>query len=308
MELTFRNFPYDFRKSDNFFRSLILESQIENLGIPEINFFGCYPEKTLGSKLLLYTKSKISNSGMTEWLNFQNGKPTHVKTSSLNFWATYENRRPPLESSLFTFSFDLDSYNGTNFYLPLIYLYMDLNLQHPYTPKHFVSQHSAASHRDIPPELKNKRRKDACTFINNPQPMRLRALHEFGKKHNVEIYGRYAGNYSKDKIKTSEDYWLNFCFENDLYPGYVTEKALEAWLSYSIPVYWGDDAAGILNPSALVNLKNFDSMDEFIKYLNYLLNNKKLMLEMISQPILNKKLNIPDVRNFVFKAARSLKT
>lgn len=242
MNLSFRNFPFDFNPTDNFFRSLVLDPRIENANLPDIDFYGCYPEHNLGYKAFLYAKSRMSSSGMANWLKFQNGTPFCLDKDKLNFWSTFENRRPPVDQALYTFSFDIDSYNGSNFYLPLIYLYMDLKLQIPYSPRHPVTQEYALSPRSIPWNLEFKRKKVACTFINNPHPTRIRAIREFAKNHDIDIFGRLSNNYVSNKIKTGENYWLNFCFENDLYPGYVTEKALEAWLSYSIPVYWGDDA------------------------------------------------------------------
>ena len=303
MRLTFKNFPYDFDAQNNVFRSLLSDVEVEKRSMRDVDFYGCYPEKSFGAKVLLYAKSKITEKAMTDWLNFQNGIPISVNPNKLNFWSTFENRRPPVDLNLFTFSFDVDSYNGTNFYLPLIYLYMDLELRNPYTPRHSVTQVAATSLRTIPNDLVEKKVGAACTFISNPHPMRLRAIQEFSKNRKVDVFGRYSGNYVQNKIEQGESYWLNFCFENDLFPGYVTEKALEAWLSYSIPVYWGDDAAGILNPKAIVNLKDFESMRDFQDHLEYLLNNKSIMLEMISQPILRKKLDISELRKFILSAA-----
>lgn len=305
MNLSFRNFPFDFNPRDNFFRSLILEPRIQGIDLPDIDFYGCYPEKNLASKAFLYTKSRIYSSAMTDWLKFQNGTPVHLDKNKLNFWTTFENRRPPVDSSLYTFSFDIDSYKGRNFYLPLIYLYMDLELKTPYSPRHSVTQDFALNSRPIPKHLDFKNRKFACTFINNPHPTRIRAIREFSVNHEIDIFGRFSKNYVSQKIETGKNYWLNFCFENDLFPGYVTEKVLEAWLSYSIPVYWGDDAGRILNSDAIVNLKDFESMDQFLNYLDFLLNNQKIMKEMISQPILRKPLEIKELLEFIVNASNS---
>ena len=305
MDLHFQDFPRDFDPLDNFFRSQVLESNISKDLMEEINFFGCYPKKAFMGKSLLYAKSRISDSGMTSWLNFQNGLPGTFDEKKLNFWVTFENRRPPSTKGLYSFSFDIDSYDSSNFYLPLIYLYLDLETTIPFSPRHKATQNIAMNAREIPELIRVKKNKEACAFISNPHQMRLRAIEKFRELRNVDVYGRYTGNYVQSKIETGQNYWLNFCFENDLYPGYVTEKALEAWLSYSIPVYWGDDRNEILNPKAIVNLKDFDSMNEFIAYLDYLLKNQAFMEEMISQPILNKGLNLDDVQKFITTAAKN---
>jgi hypothetical protein len=305
MNLNFQNFPHDFNPLDNFFRSQVIESGISKSLDKDIDFFGCYPEKSLVEKSFLFAQSKFSDLGMTSWLNFQNGLPKNFDEKKLNFWVTFENRRPPSTEGVYSFSFDLDSYDDSNFYLPLIYLYLDLETTIPFTPRHKVTQKLAMNPRELPAQIRSKKSNEACAFISNPHQMRLRAIEKFREFRKIDVFGRFAGNYVQNKIETGESYWLNFCFENDIYPGYVTEKALEAWLSYSIPVYWGDDQNKVLNPKAIVNLKDFDSISDFVTYLDYLLNNQPVMEEMISEPILNKQLNLKEVQLFITNAARN---
>lgn len=306
MNIEFQNFPTDFNPIDNFFLSHVIESGILDNCTRDISFYGCYPEKRIAGKAFLYAKSRMSSNGMSSWLNFQNGIPEEFDEKKLNFWTTFENRRPPSSKGVYSFSFDLDSYENTNFYLPLIYLYLDLELSIPFTPRHPVTQETAFSPRRIPDRIKAKKNRDACTFVSNPHPMRLRAIEGFRRIRDIDIYGRYSGNYVKNKIATGEHYWLNFCFENDLFPGYVTEKALEAWMSYSIPVYWGDDQNNVLNSKAIVNLKDFSSIKEFLDFIEYLLQNQTIMEEMIMQPILNTKLENFRVQEFITTAAMNL--
>ena len=58
------------------------------------------------------------------------------------------------------------------------------------------------------------------------------------------------------------------CFENDIYPGYVTEKPIEAYIGDAIPLYYGLDVANYLNSKAIINLTNYNNLSEWKKYIN----------------------------------------
>jgi hypothetical protein len=139
----------------------------------------------------------------------------------------------------------------------------------------------------------------ACAFINNPDPVRLRFLKELSRFGKVDIFGRYANNYVEDKIGVGNKYKFVICFENDLYPGYVTEKPLEAWLSKSVPVYWGNDARGLLNSAALINCSSYDSLADAAESVASLQSQTELMEGIIKQPLLSAKTQKPDLVGFL---------
>ena len=85
------------------------------------------------------------------------------------------------------------------------------------------------------------------------------------------------------------------CFENDLYPGYVTEKPIEAYLSGAIPLYWGLDARGYLNPKAVINLNDFEGMEKWTNYIDKVENDFYLFKKIYEQPILLKKPSLKEV-------------
>jgi hypothetical protein len=142
------------------------------------------------------------------------------------------------------------------------------------------------------------------SFINNPHPIRLKALQDLSEIDNVVTYGRSVNNYAEDKISTSKEFWFSLCFENDLYPGYVTEKVLEAWLGWTIPLYWGNDVSGILNPKAIINLANFSTMKDFVNYVSKLYRDKDQMVNMINQPLFIKEFKYEDLVSFFQQGLR----
>jgi hypothetical protein len=296
------DFPYDFDSEDNLLQDCLLdlsESLPKNLSL---DVYGSYPSTRLLIRSLKYFKSKVSDSGMVDWLSIHNGYRKPLRAQSKNLWWTFENRRPP--SGIFdgTISFDLDSYSDSNFYLPLIYQYLDISGKGGRYVKHKKTVLQCMEHRQISIEQVEKRNGFVSVFMNNPHPMRIRAIERLSKFGEVSVFGRYNGKYVQDKVGTASQYKFNLCFENDLYPGYVTEKVLEAWLSKSVPLYWGDDAAGILNQEAIVNLRDFSSMKSFIEHIEFLHKSPEKMAKIISQPLFSKNCDYEKLQNFILRS------
>jgi hypothetical protein len=296
MKVFFRNFPHDFNEKDNFFLQLVKDSneliEVER----DIYFYGCYPDKNIVKKAILFATSKMSNKGMTKWLKFQQGIGIPTDLHAFNVWCTFENRRPPVEGYDLTYTFDKDQLNGTNYYLPLLYLYLEINAagsKHKYKVSQLMRQ------RNLSLEELAFKTGFVSSFINNPHPTRLHAVKQLQKVGEVKLFGRSVNNYVDNKLEEASKYWFNLCFENDLYPGYVTEKVLEAWLGWTIPLYWGNDAYEILNPAAIINLSKFPSMTDFINYVENLYKDKSAMIEMINQPLLAKNFQYEDLVNFM---------
>jgi hypothetical protein len=171
--------------------------------------------------------------------------------------------------------------------------------------KHSVKPSDCMKTRSLSQEFFKKKNGFVSSFINNPHPTRLRAIFELSKIGKVGVYGRSVGNYVDDKIGTAGRYWFNLCFENDLYPGWVTEKVLEAWLAGTVPLYWGIDSAGILNPKAIVNLNDFKSLKEFVEYVKFLKENPEKMIEIINQPLILKDFDYEAPLQFLVNGLKS---
>jgi hypothetical protein len=205
-------------------------------------------------------------------------------------WYTGENRRPPLEGFDLSYSFDYDSYGGTNVYLPLILTGLDW----------FVDGQAANSlegkraGKTITPSIAWKPQKTnvaermefACAFIGNPEPTRLRAIQELSKIGQVDVYGAAVNRPVRDKFSVARRYRYMLCFENDLYPGYITEKPLDAWISGCIPLWRGIDSAGLLNTKSHVNEFNHDSLSSFAEEVYELDLDPTRVSKMGAEPLL----------------------
>ncbi len=86
-------------------------------------------------------------------------------------------------------------------------------------------------------------------------------MRKFGE---VDVFGTAVGRPIKDKSSVTSQYKFVICFENDLFPGYITEKLVHGYACGAIPLYWGDTREDkVFNKAAYLNLANFDSLAEF---------------------------------------------
>ena len=149
-----------------------------------------------------------------------------------------------------------------------------------------LAQESLTKSRDAGP----LRRKNFCVVASNPENIRNYFISRLSELAPVEIFGK-LGSATDNKHKTLQEYNFNICFENDLYPGYVTEKAIESYLSGCIPVWRGLDASTYLNQEAIVDITNL-SVEEGVQRVLEISNNKELMQRMRNSPLLNKTIDL----------------
>lgn len=202
-------------------------------------------------------------------------------------WFTGENQRPPRSAYDLTLSFDTDDYQGTNLYVPFALLALDwfqLGMDSFNAPRlgRSVSPGEVAAARDT-----NicERPKFACAFISNPEPTRMRAIDLLNQYKTVDVFGRAGQIFDGGKVDIASNYRFMVCFENDLYPGYVTEKVVDSWAAGCLPLWRGDDAAGILNKGAFINAKDFTSLSAFVDFVIATDNDPDAMQTIASQPL-----------------------
>lgn len=219
-----------------------------------------------------------------------NSKPEgNNRTRSV--WFTGENLRPPLGSKFDHYiSFDQDDYRGKNTYFPLFYAELLLS------GKESIDRRGVAI--EDPGQLLKPRRitlvtkKFVCAFISNPEPTRMRALEELSRYGEVEIYGPHTRKPVANKYEIAENFKFMLCFENDLFPGYVTEKLLDAYLCNTVPLYWGDfGRESHINRKALINAAEFENLESFARKVGNLSEGEYEAI--YKQPLLS---SLPDVR------------
>lgn len=220
------------------------------------------------------------------------------KNSRYSIFYTGENIRPPEGDWDSYLSFDLHSFNGRNSYLPLWWI-TSTDLLFPKTSPYLgeeISIDYLLSRRE--PEF-DRRDKFCVAFIGKSYPLRMHAISALSKIGKIDVYGAIARNHQSKKsfakAEISKRYKFILAFENDLYPGYVTEKAPEAWATGAIPLYWGSDPEGYINQKSIINLANFKNLELFANRVKLVNDSKTIWQNYASEPFLRKKPNLNKV-------------
>lgn len=209
--------------------------------------------------------------------------------SAVRIWYSGENIRPPADGYDLSLSFDTDTYGGSNLYWPLVLLSVAWPTVWRRTgieqtrPGRQLGPAQVASPR--PDADAADRPKFACAFIGNPEPVRLRAVDALRAHGEVDVYGTAVGRPAPSKHDLAKDYRFMLCFENDLYPGYVTEKPLEAFACGCVPLWRGLDAAGLVNPAALVNAADFEDLHGWAQHVADLDRDRFALTTMATAPL-----------------------
>lgn len=109
-----------------------------------------------------------------------------------------------------------------------------------------------------------------CNFLySNKVPYREAFFTELSKYKKVDAPGRSMNNmqaidaiYKGDKYAVKKQflsaYKFTIAFENDIFPGYQTEKLYDAMMAGSIPIYCGDPYVGeIFNTKSFINAAEY---------------------------------------------------
>ena len=212
-------------------------------------------------------------------LFYSNYGEKHMQYSCLRIFVSCENERPDLNVCDYSFSFDYPT-NERNYRFPLYRRcreYKDLLLQ-----------------RDVENIISQNRK--FCSFMvsNQRAKERIDFYNKLSTYKAVDSGGKYLNNIDgpveigrQNKVAWLRNYKFNITFENTSYPGYTTEKILEAFVSGTIPIYWGNPLIGRdFNPKAFINCHDFKSFDEVIEHVKEVDQDEALYREYLSQPML----------------------
>lgn len=220
--------------------------------------------------------------------------------ASHSIWFTGDNVRPPGGPWDGYLSFDLDPLGGRNAYFPHWWEYLGLLSS---SSASYSGAQLTAEGLMTPRESNESRKGFACAFIGNPTAMRLHAIDALSQVGKVEVFGNSVGRPVASKVEVAKDYRFVLCFENGLYPGYVTEKVFEAWATGAVPLWWGSDPAGYVNSEAIINAAEFPSLAHFAEAVAEVDRDDAFWALKASRPVL---LREPDLRPTIALLSRVL--
>jgi hypothetical protein len=123
---------------------------------------------------------------------------------------------------------------------------------------------------------------------------RAKLFHRLSLYKKVLSGGKLLNNIGErvsfEQEKTED--WLSQCkftiaYENQYYPGYITEKAFQAWFAGSIPIYNADRSVlEDINSKAVIFGGDFSTQDELVDYIKKVDNDDELYCSIWNQRIL----------------------
>lgn len=273
-------------------------------------------ESVYGDRMIPSYKSRIHrfvHSHMPGGIRFDGGSHTPNQQPSgqakIKIFFTGENERPPEGRWDAYLTFDMHSYGGRNAYLPLWWITSTDILKPTVSP--YLGREIKLESLLTPRQPNWDSRKKFCVaFIGKAYPFRMHSLTALSSVAKIDVFGGIARNTKRtsaqEKFEISQDYKFVYAFENDLFPGYVTEKAPEAWATGAVPLYWGSDPKGYLNPRSMINCAEFPTLEEFVSHVGRVNEDKSLWEQYAREPFLLKRPNLDEVILILKAALRPL--
>jgi hypothetical protein len=285
VKINFRYFWKDFPLDRNIFSKLF--DDLTNEGLKSIEIHSVFVRPRSFYPLIIYTRIR--------WLRF---KDKLTRNQSLYIWYTGEAIDPPSKYDL-TISFKPNT--ESNIYWPLWVTYIDLdNSDKKYDREFIFNQQTLLKPRKI--LIDETRQWRICAFISNEVSWRMEIISKLKDLDCIDIYGSAGGGKIESKLEIAKNYVFQFCFENVIEEGYVTEKPLEAWMCGNIPIYAGGDTLEYLNEGAMIDCSKV-AIHEIPKYIFTEMNLFEKNLLRINSPILKKQYNFKSINEKIIRKA-----
>ena len=181
---------------------------------------------------------------------------------------------------------------------------MDYPERYRYIPEFYVDIRRIRSRLSSRPSYEEaleilSRKTEFCNFIYGDSKCcseREDLFKAINSRKRVLSAGTWMNNtengFKADMLSTKDSVQrrCRFTIAVESYPhaGFVTEKLTDAFLSNSIPIYYGDpDVEKIFNPKAFINARDFASLDELAEEVIRLDNSPEEMARMMAEPVFN---------------------
>lgn len=159
-------------------------------------------------------------------------------------------------------------------------------------------------------------------FTNELYGERLKAIKFFSSIPGFDFYGfgwdkpprhplyRHYGRYVKktwrgaipDKLKTLGEYKFGFAFENDINPGWISEKIFDCLAAGVVPIYYGaPDIAKLVPEDCFIDFRKFKNYPELHGFLTSRTEAEMNAYRTAIAKFLKRKPNPEKLENFVEK-------
>ncbi|WP_051205219.1 glycosyltransferase family 10 domain-containing protein [Salinimicrobium xinjiangense] len=102
---------------------------------------------------------------------------------------------------------------------------------------------------------------------------------------SMDIGGRFTKDWMYTKLKFQSKCKFTIAFENSSSPGYTTEKLMHAYITNTIPIYWGNpEVVKDFNSNSLINCHEFSNFEEVVERVKEIDQNDELTAEILNEP------------------------
>jgi hypothetical protein len=212
--------------------------------------------------------------------NFGTENLKYSRDKCIKIFHTGENRRPENYDCHYALSFD---HNNSSWHYRLTGWSMTPFFYNKHPFFHIANAHN----------VRHEKTK-FCVFIHrNPNcQVRNAVFSEVSKYKKVDSAGTLFNNTGfivgpeyDEKLDFIKNYKFVFAFENSSYPGYLTEKIMDAFYVNSVPLYWGSPTVDLdFNENSFINAGKFRTIQDLVNYIIEVDNNDELYEKIISQP------------------------
>jgi hypothetical protein len=133
-----------------------------------------------------------------------------------------------------------------------------------------------------------------CNFIYaNDVSIRAEFFFRLNRRRPVDSLGPVLNNRGallpggpSGKVAALREYLFTIAFENQIAPGYVTEKLIQPLMAGSIPIYWGArEALSDFNPDAFIYAPDFADLDSLVEHVLAVADDKTRLKAMATASI-----------------------
>lgn len=215
----------------------------------------------------------------------------------IKIYFSFENVNPNLNICDYAFVSNKEMVDNKRvFYLPATLFLMSLDDKLSYLVSESESYHVLNKMININNDYNSYiNRKFCISFISNyseyyADPLRRQYINLIDTYKTVDKGGNnqynniYNNNdtYIEDKIKFCNNYKFNLAFENSIIKGYNTEKIVDAFLSYNVPIYFGDESIfDLFDEKSFIYVNKYKN-NELINVIKEIDTNDDKYIEMLS--------------------------
>jgi hypothetical protein len=242
-----------------------------------------------------------------QWVDIVEKELSKRKLPPITLFHTAENLRHDHIRADLSISHDLDVESNRHFRLPYWMEMVDWShegLYGNYNPRFGMLLTIDRMQKPLGREfLKRPRRAIIMSsHLREPRASCLQAVEQcipvdgFGPYFDRQIKSHHHSNFLKQDLL--KKYAFNLCPENGLFPGYITEKIPEAFVSGCLPITCVDESVSVdFNPDVMINLKPL--LRQHSSSLVEILNSHAQLTDFADQRLLMQRPSIEPFRHFI---------